>query len=116
LSVRRADDQLVPLEDAHGRRVGAHELRGLGDDLLEDRLWVEPAGEERPGLGELLRDRAVSPLAFEELRSFERSPCRSRKMVGQLDLVVRERLLLGEEDEADPRLFTARRLDGDGDE
>ncbi len=86
------------------------------DDLLEDRVRVELAGDERPGPRELLGDRAVAPLGLEQLRSLEGSSSCSGEVVRELDLVVRERLLLREEDEPDAGLLTPRRLHGHGQE
>ena len=89
---------------------------GAWATISEDRVRVELAGDERPGPGQLLRDRAVAALGLEQLRSLERASSCAGEMVRELDLVVREGLLLGEEDEPDAGLLTAGRLDRHGHE
>ena len=106
--------QLVALEQPDHRRVGVEQRRRLADDLVEHGGRVELGGELRAGARELLRQPAGLPLGFEQLASLERAAGGAGEVAGQLEVVVGEAPLLGEEDEHERALVGARRLDRDG--
>ena len=117
LAADGADDELVALEQADRGRVGADQARRLPDDLVEDRLGVELAGEQRPGPGELLRDRARLALRLVELRPLERAAGRA----GETGVRARSRRRVKDCSSAkktrpSPGRLAPRRLDGDREE
>ena len=101
-TVRRADDELVALEHADRARVGMHEVGRLLHDLVENRGRVELGREEPAGARQLLRERARALLAFEQLASLERAARRVGEMMSELEVVVRERPLVREQDDDEP--------------
>jgi hypothetical protein len=113
VAVCGGDHELVALEQPDGGRFGTHETRSLRDDLAQDRIRIELARQQRAGSCELLCDRPRLPFRFVELGALERAASRTGEVVGELDLVVGEGLLLREEDEPETRLVASRRLDRD---
>ena len=111
LSVRRRDDELLPVEQAEGSGLGVDERRRLLHDLVEHRGRIELAREQPARARQLLRERAGAALGLEQLAPLERAARRVGEMAGELEVVVAERALLGEEDEdeAAARRRAARR-------
>ena len=86
-----------------GARRTTSSSTAAGSRSGESRLLVRASCSARA------RDAA---LGLEQLASLERSACRDGEVAGQLEVVVRETALLGEEDEYERGLVAPRRLHG----
>ncbi len=121
-SVRRSvalggsDHELVAVEQVERGGVGVDERGRLLHDLVEHGRRVELAREQPAGARQLLRERARPALGLEQLAPLERAARRIGEVAGELEVVVAERPLLGEEDEHEPAAGLPRRLDRDGEE
>ena len=110
LPLGRRDDELVAVEEPEGGGVGVDERRRLLHDLVEDGRRVELAREQPARARQLLREGARAALGLEQLAPLERAARRVGEMAGELEIVVAERPLLGEEDEDEPATGVARRV------
>ena len=108
----RADDELVALDQLDRARVGAEQRRSLVGDLLEDRGGLELRRQEAAQARELLGERARGSLAFVELAALEAGACSTGQPTAELEIVVGERPLLGEEDDDEPSFLAPWRVDG----
>ena len=99
LAVGRRDDELLPVEQAERAGLGVDERRRLLHDLVEDGRRIELAREQPARARQLLRERAGPALGLEQLATLERAARRIGEMARELEVVVAERALLGEEDE-----------------
>src|ERR671935_173289 len=115
-AARRADDQLVGLEEPQHGGIRGEELRRALHDLVEDDGRVELGCQDPRGLRELLRERALPPLGFEQAAALEGAPRRGGEVARQLEVVVGEPPRLREEDEHEAALLGARRLDRGGEQ
>ena len=109
----RADDELVALDQLDRAGVGPEQGWRLVGELLEDRGRLELRGEEAAHAGELLRERARGALALVELAALEPAARGAREPAAELEVVVGEGPLLGEEDDDEPALLAPRRVDRD---
>ena len=66
-SARRADDELVVLEETDDGGVGPEQSRRLSNDLVEDRRRIELRSEQRARARKLLRQPPCTALALVEL-------------------------------------------------
>ena len=105
---RRAQDELVALDEADRSYVGAEQLRCLGRDLLDDPRRVELGGEERSDPGQMLREPARASLALEQRAALERSLRRVGQVAGEREVVVAERAIMREEDDGHSALGVER--------
>ena len=99
---------------AHG--VGAEQGRRLIGDLVQDRDGVELGCEQPAHPSELLGQRAGGALALVELASLEPAARRAREPAAELEVVVAERALLGEEDDDEAAFLATRGIDRNGQE
>ena len=113
---RGPDDELVALEQPEDGCVRGEELRRPPDDLVQNDGRIELGGEEAGRPRELLRQGTRAPLALEQAAALEGAAGGGGQVACQLEVVVREASLLGEEDEHEPALLTARRLDRGGEQ
>src|SRR4051794_24213585 len=82
----------------------------------EDRRGEALGGPEAAGGGQLLRERPQRPLGLEEPARLDRAGCRAGKLLRELETVVREPPLLGEEREHEADLTGRSGLHGHGKE
>ena len=114
LAADRAGDELVSLEQAQYGGVGQQQLGRPLRDLVQQRGRVELRGEQAARPRELLRERARPPLALEKVTALQRPSGGAGQVAGELEVVVGETVLLGEEDEHERGVVLARRLDRRG--
>ena len=108
-----ADHELVSLDDLDRACVGAEQGRRLVGDLVEDRPRVELGREQAAHARELLGEGSRRSFALVELAPLETPSRGARQAATQLEVVVGERALLGEEDDDEPAFFAPRRVDRD---
>ena len=113
LSPDCAHSELVALHDVDCAGVGGEQGRRLVGDLVQDRGRVELRGKEAAHPGELLGKRPRGALTLVELAPLEGSARRAREPAAELEVVVAERALLGEEDDDDASVLAARGIDRD---
>ena len=83
------------------------------DDLVEHRGRVELGCEGAARSRQLLRERTRRAFPFEQAAPLERSACSTCEVARELDVLVAQRALVGEEDEHEPRRILARDLERD---
>ncbi len=104
-AVGRAHNEVVAVDKADDRGVRVQQARRLSRDLLEHDRGIEARPEERPEPREPLRERARAALALEELAPLERALRGVADVPGEKHVLVGERALAVEEDDARVRLL-----------
>src|SRR5206468_2703530 len=89
-------------------RVSAQKGRRLLNHLVEDGCRIELGRKHAARARKLLRQRPRGPLRLEQLAACQCAPRRISEVVRELEILVSEQTLLGEEDHHETRALRPR--------
>ena len=108
--------QLVAFEDADPGGVDPEKGRRLLDHVRQHGLRIELRSQQAARPRELLRQSPRAAFRLERLGPLDRGLCRIGQLLRDLDVFVRERMRLREEDERECGELRSRHRDGHGKE